>query len=356
MKHLMILLGVVLVSSHPVIAQKLVKDKKHEKYEVRHGIHHTKHPYQSMVHPWDDSGMINNIPTKWVLVNSEGLFHTTKIPKAAPSNEDLQPWDSLYYANRDYLTFHFNELIAKKADTIHVTDYSDDDDRFYIGYIEGAFINGVKEGLWEKQVYGRVDSRLSIFSRVIAESYKNGVLHGMRTIYDLKGEYLSRSLFVDGTGDYNDYYYDTRKPAVLGFMVYGKRHGRWLYFNRDGQLIREENYEQGVLDGPLTIYDDEGNVLFTTNFKNGTGEYRHYRNGVMRERGQMINGLRTGEWQTVSICTYSYSTPRRQDPGPHLTEHTRNYTDQDPENDPGNIIDVMFYDGEYIYLRAKRDK
>ena len=72
--------------------------------------------------------------------------------------------------------------------------------------------------------------------------------------------------------------------------------------------------------------------------------------GILKEHGQMTNGLRTGRWKFIyigSIHDDSEVRPR---------EFIFDYTKQDPINDPGNVISVMFYDGEYIHIRAQRSE
>ena len=312
--------------------------------EAEVGTVHLEHFYLTLLEPEYD-GAIDNIPMKLVIVNREGLFHTLEKPEAMP-DINLQPWDSLYYATRHYLTFYFDKFVYKRADTIHVSDVSDNcyESVRSVGIIKGTFINGVKEGLWEKRVFAADHTS----RKVIDESYKNGVLNGARTVYNMSGTQIHQTIFVNGTGSYNDYYYNSGRPAVSGFMVYGKRHGWWRYYNEERKMIREEFYKHGLLHGPLTVYDDSGNTIYESNFVNGTGEYRVYKNGALKESGRMVDGRRVGEWRQFNVSLSSS--------GLQQSYNRISYKVQDPINDPGNIIDVMFYDGDYITLRAGRDK
>jgi hypothetical protein len=315
--------------------------------EAEFGIINQEHFYWHKVNVGasfdpEDNGAIDNIPIDWVTVNRNGLFHTANMPETTQKTEST-PWDSLYHATHDYLTFYFDVPVYKRADTTRVSDIVDDS-YDWVGNINGTFINGVKEGIWEKQVYSSEDHTTK---KVITESYKNGVLNGARTVYDTKGTQLSQTIFVNGTGNYNDYYYDSGRLAVSGFMVYGKRHGWWIYYNKNGEKIREEFYRHGLLHGPLTVYN-RGNVIYETNFVNGTGEYRTYENDVVTEHGRMENGLRVGEWGHLSTGF----TPK----GFHRGEVVFIYKEQDPVNNPANVVDVMFYNGEYVTVRAHADE
>ncbi|WP_163218963.1 toxin-antitoxin system YwqK family antitoxin [Bacteroides sp. 224] len=295
----------------------------------------------------------NSTYIKWVAIDDDGIFHSFNKSVEFPLlNKTLEAWDSLYLSNRENLTFYFEEEVYKHQDTTHISDVHTDVHKC-AGYIKGVFINGKKEGLWTKYISdyfeGKYDTR-----KVIEESYKDGVLHGVRKVYELNGEQLDKTIFVNGTGCYNDYYYDTGKRAVLGHLVYGKPHGEWIYYNKMGNVIRKEQYKHGLFHGDLTIYDNSGNLIFETNFKNGTGKYRHYRNEILKERGQMINGQRVGIWTFIGVGSNSL-TPN-QDSDIRQREYDFMYKDQDPINDASNIIDVMFYDGEYLYLRATKCK
>lgn len=324
--------------------------------EVKFGIVHVEHLYMKKVRieslNGSDSGVIDNIPTYWVRVNKDRLFHTLDKPKTVPAVPDLQPWDSLYYATQDYLTFYFDEYVYKRADT---TCLSDVHEHSYdcVGRIEGTFINGVKEGRWEKVANGYIEGKF-IYGKVIEESYKDGVLNGVRTVYSLGGKRLGRTIFVNGTGSYYDYYYDVGKIAVSGFLVYGKRHGYWTYYNQNGRIIRKEFYKHGLLHGPFTIYDNAGNILYETHFENGTGVYRRYKNDILVESGNMINGCRIGVWEELHVIRNS-SSPNYE-PGINVRKVRVRYTEKNPVNDSGSIVDVTFYDGDYIYIRAMRDE
>ncbi|MCD8103096.1 MAG: hypothetical protein LUE26_11105 [Alistipes sp.] len=352
MKKRVIILGFTLTLPFSLFAQEVANDD-----EVKFGIIQLPHLYQREVRVDEfdgisTQGVIDNIPAAWIRVNSEGLFHTPDKPEPAPAASCLQPWDSLYYTTRNYLTFYFDESIFKKADTIRVSDVHE---HIYdrAGRIRGTFINGIKEGIWEKFSTGYLEGEHK-YTKVIEESYKDGVLNGRRTVYDLNGQWIGQALFVNGTGMYDDYYYDIGKRAVAGFMVYGKRHGWWRYYNKEGVIIREEYYKHGLLHGPFIVYDSSGTIIYETHFVNGTGEYRQYRNNVLKERGQLVDGLRVGEW--AETRTGSNSLTPGNDPGIHNWEVKRSYTEQSPINDSGNIIDIMFHDGDYLYLRAKRSE
>lgn len=318
-----------------------------EDEEVKFGVFQMPHLYIDRVLEANEN-IVDNIPTKWILVNKDGLFHKPNKPELSSEKTKLSAWDSLFYANRGYLTFKLCENVYKKADTIRITDAIDEGDNGYedpAGTIIGTFINGIKDGLWEKQARNAGVGG-------VYEIYKNGLLHGMRVVRDINGKSIDSTIFVEGTGNYYDYYYDTGRWAVSGFMVYGKRHGCWTYYNKERRVIREEYYKHGLLHGPFTIYDHAGNILYETHFKNGTGKYRRYKNDILMESGGMVDGCRIGKWEELRVIRNS-SSPHYE-PGINIRKSSSTYTTKSPINDPENIVDVMFYEGDYIYIRAMR--
>ena len=62
----------------------------------------------------------------------------------------------------------------------------------------------------------------------------------------------------------------------------------------------------------------------------------------------------SGDWEELNVI-YNSSSPYYE-PGVNVCKVISTYTKESPINDPGNIIDVMFYDGNFIYIRAMRDE
>lgn len=295
---------------------------------------------------------VDNEPLEWILVNKEDLFHSLTKP-IIKSTENCPSWDSLYYATNSYLTFRFGLMVEKYQDTARITDaiVETDTGTKSVGWIDGSYVNGVKEGVWQKIIYGDKFEKEGF----IIEGYKNGKLHGVRTSYGIDGSFLGRELFVDGTGQYVDYYPDSKKPAVRGTLVEGNQHGLWSFYNKADKIIREEHYKHGLLHGPFVIYNEDGVVIYETHFREGTGEFRRYKNNRLVEHGKMENGYRMGVWKEWGMV-YSAIETSEYTIGINESEISREYTRQSPVNDPGNIIDMLIYDGEYVYVRAKRDK
>ncbi len=298
----------------------------------------------SIYTPLNDE-VYHNVPVRDICVNKEGDFYRLDPPISELQKIYREEWDSLGFYTINHLTFLFKGHIQKEQYKLETgkPGYK------WIGNTEGLFINGKKEGIWRKEMWYCHDDTLTC-PVVIIEPYKEGKLHGIREIYNYVGKKISGSLFIHGTGHYNQYYYDTEKKAVSGFLIYGKPHGEWKYYNKDSKLIKKEMYKHGLLHGPFIIYNSEGDILYETYFRNGTGNYRSYYNDELLEKGPMLNGSRNGEW---TINTYTFNSYKK--PQFYKETYTQVYTPEDPINNPSNIIDTIFSEGEFIIIRATED-
>lgn len=56
-----------------------------------------------------------------------------------------------------------------------------------------------------------------------------------------------------------------QKNNVFGILVDNKKEGVWVTKDKDGKVIREDNYENDEMTGISIVYDGKGNVLNTLN-------------------------------------------------------------------------------------------
>ena len=95
--------------------------------------------------------------------------------------------------------------------------------------------------------------------------YTNGVLDGEETIY-----------YEDGT---------LRRQSVykMGLLT-----GKSVRYHENGQITWEREFENGIVkDGSVTIYDDEGNLVFTETWENGIMRSYNADGNIVYEGGFM---------------------------------------------------------------------
>ncbi|QZT38541.1 hypothetical protein K5X82_06515 [Halosquirtibacter xylanolyticus] len=142
------------------------------------------------------------------------------------------------------------------------------------GWISGKIKDGKRDGAWTKEVY-TIKRKHVVVQKL---NYRNGLLDGDYFVYNLQGEilrasyggdlpssirfiqkgqlisenkYYDRKLgqktgaFVQGTGFYLDYYYDTGKLKERGAFKDGSKTGQWYVFDPTGKVLRIDTYHNG---------------------------------------------------------------------------------------------------------------
>ena len=121
------------------------------------------------------------------------------------------------------------------------------------------------------------------------------------------------------------YLYQSGESRVTGTFIGKKRVGKWTYFYKKGTLFSEEFYDDGKLEGKVTIYfksngknaevseykkgklhgiskkySDTGilieEVMYENGVENGLAKYYEL-NGKLKEKGVYKNGKRFGKWE-----------------------------------------------------------
>jgi antitoxin component YwqK of YwqJK toxin-antitoxin module len=87
-----------------------------------------------------------------------------------------------------------------------------------------------------------------------------------------------------------------------GTYYKGKPEGDWRWYYAGGELLREEIYYNGLLDGLMTEYDTEGEVITKGEYIEGReeGEW-YYRAGDNETTGSYADGTRNGLWKYYDI-------------------------------------------------------
>ena len=119
-------------------------------------------------------------------------------------------------------------------------------------------------------------------------------------------------------------YYTNGVKSSEGIFINKEKDGKWLYYNANGMLIAEENYEKGKKQGKFKLFlgqdgilleeatwnnnlkDGEFNTYYTTgtirikmNYAKGKmhgGFENYYEDGTIWNRGQYKDDFRNGTW------------------------------------------------------------
>jgi antitoxin component YwqK of YwqJK toxin-antitoxin module len=84
-----------------------------------------------------------------------------------------------------------------------------------------------------------------------------------------------------------------------------RRSGLWREFNKDGTLVQEGNYKDGVRVGKWKLYYDTGELVMEENYVFGLmeGPFKsYYKNGQLLSEGFYLENKREGKF-----CLYHIS-------------------------------------------------
>jgi antitoxin component YwqK of YwqJK toxin-antitoxin module len=183
--------------------------------------------------------------------------------------------------------------------------------------------NGQKksERVW---VEGRADGQVQEWhdnGKLSRESvYVNGRAEGDSTTYYPGGEISNKSSYKAGRLDgASTSYWGTGEEKVSGQWESGAQVGLWRAWHPNGQLRSEEPFDGGVLSGTVktwfgsgspeseTVWDGgevrSGKVWYESGGLREAGASRDglseawYEGGVVKMRGELSGGVRTGPWQ-----------------------------------------------------------
>ena len=178
--------------------------------------------------------------------------------------------------------------------------------------------NGKRDGIWRK-FYDNGDIRYE-------GEFQNGKEIGTFTFYNQGSSYPSIvKIFSKKSDTATVKFFNKSRVKTTGKMVGKKRVGKWIYYFEDGKRVfSEENYKDGLLNGVVKNYYDNGNLTEVTYYKegkkhgsskiyteggvliedvnyvdgklNGLAKYFDIK-GVIKEKGMYADGARAGKWE-----------------------------------------------------------
>ena len=154
---------------------------------------------------------------------------------------------------------------------------------------------GHKQGYWRK---------LDSHGTVIYEGrFRDGVPEGKFSYYYPDGRLKTVSV-VSGEGKRAvtvSYFKNGRKMAAGNYLD-EKKDSCWQFFSEsDGNLVSEETYKSGLIEGQSKVYFPEGGLSELFNYKNGIKDgpwEQYYPDGKPRLRGIYEAGDKQGPFKT----------------------------------------------------------
>jgi len=117
--------------------------------------------------------------------------------------------------------------------------------------LEGHYKDGKKEGVW---YWYYPDGEV-----LQEENWHQGTLDGDFIEYDESGNVVVKGAYLEGTEE-GEWIYVQGNATERGVYYDGMRTGLWTIKWRDGKLMSEIEYDQGVFHGKYVLYHDTGRV------------------------------------------------------------------------------------------------
>ncbi len=151
--------------------------------------------------------------------------------------------------------------------------------------------NGRKQGHWVKYY----DNGAKMYEG----DFVNGQPVGEFVRYYDNGKRKMKQVFDAKTGNvYTEFYKTNGTLLQKGVFKNEKRTGEWTTYSQKGEILQVDNYaDNGLLNGTSTVYDAQGRIFETTEWKNGKKDGMHkqfFPNGQVQSEVNYRDGLRDG--------------------------------------------------------------
>ena len=131
---------------------------------------------------------------------------------------------------------------------------------------------------------------------------KNGKWHGRRLYFYSNGQLAERANYNNGLLEGKSTSYNENGTIWLeGEYLNNKKQGLWKISNANGKLLKHKTYKDGVLTGTYASFYLNGNTSQTGQCSLGKREGKwesFHENGKIRRMGMYRNDLKEGEWLT----------------------------------------------------------
>ncbi len=234
------------------------------------------------------------------------------------------------------------EYGKKSGEKTKTEEYANDDKIKETTYYTNGSVNTVRElkngkkhGYERKYNYedGSLLSELYFSegkqSSVNAGNEKNpgSLIKQTKQMSSNQGNFIKTFYEVNGKleGEYTEQYTEGNKGMkAKGQYKNGLKVGLWVYENRSGKKIKEENYVNGKLNGKVTTFENDGkiNKMFTYKEDVREGAYEHYQYGKLSEKGTYVNNRVEGKRTYYNIST---GKPSSEEIIPHDSSDPRSY-------------------------------
>ncbi len=161
---------------------------------------------------------------------------------------------------------------------------------------EGTFNHGKETGIFK--YYDDTKAGTVIATR----DFSKGDGSCYAVFFDQKGNKVSEGILLHKLpeGEWKYYHFESKQLMSQEFYKKGKLEGVRKVFYKDGTVAEETNYKNGIKEGNSKTYSEKGQLLEAHVYKNGQYEgVASYYDGLGNKmyEGNYVNGKRVGIWK-----------------------------------------------------------
>ncbi|WP_333809698.1 toxin-antitoxin system YwqK family antitoxin [Flavobacterium sp.] len=161
---------------------------------------------------------------------------------------------------------------------------------------EGTFNHGKETGIFK--YYDDTKAGTVIATR----DFSKGDGSCYAVFFDQKGNKVSEGILLNKLpeGEWKYYHFESKQLMSQEFYKNGKLDGVRKVFYKDGTVAEETNYKNGIKEGNSKTYSEKGQLLEAHVYKNGQYEgVASYYDGLGNKmyEGNYVNGKRVGTWK-----------------------------------------------------------
>ncbi len=159
---------------------------------------------------------------------------------------------------RDYKLISYNEWYADgsiklKSNEANATEYYNDGTLLSSGKLNLVYVPGSKDGLWTSfYKNGTIKSKIEFRHGKIAGQHLEWFMNGQKKIISFK--------YYSSGGKHLEWYNNGQLKTEAYFTRREYKDSLYREFNRDGTLLVEQEYDDGLLNGNSCWYHANGNV------------------------------------------------------------------------------------------------
>ncbi|MEM5566568.1 tetratricopeptide repeat protein [Psychroserpens sp. AS72] len=173
------------------------------------------------------------------------------------------------------------------------------------GYYDGPWKNYYKDGTLSSDFNYKAGTLDGVYKSYDTDGliksefqYRKGEIISY-TFYDKSGEVLSQNRKKGGEFFYEGYHPNGNKSAEGLYDIKGGKVGKWKFFDQNGAMTDEGDYNEDKPQGVEKTYFPTGEIQSITTYDTeGNKDYYQYFhvNGKLKTQGWSVDGSKHGEW------------------------------------------------------------